>query len=70
MRRLIKRSIILAGHATSVALEPQFWAALEAIAARQGLSVATLMADIDARRGDHPLASACRVNALEEFRNV
>ena len=69
MRRLIKRSIVLAGHATSVALEPQFWSALEAIAANQDLSVAALLADIDAGRGDCPLASACRVSALEGFRN-
>jgi len=61
---LRKRSIVLAGHATSVALEPEFWAALEALAAARGLSLAALIARIDQARGGRPLASACRVAAL------
>jgi predicted DNA-binding ribbon-helix-helix protein len=61
---LRKRSIVLAGHATSVALEPEFWAALEALAAVRGASLAGLIAAIDQGRGDRPLASACRVAAL------
>lgn len=59
-----KRSVRLAGHATSVALEPEFWAALEARAARDGLTLAQLMASLDAARGQRSLASACRVAAL------
>ena len=65
MRRLRKRSISLAGHATSLALEPAFWEVLEACAKARGLSLAGLIADIDANRGDAPLASACRLTALE-----
>lgn len=65
MRRLRKRSISLAGHATSLALEPEFWAVLEALARSRGLSVARLVGDLDAHRGERPLASACRVAALE-----
>ena len=64
MPRLRKRSILLAGHGTSLALEPEFWAVLEAAAARQGLSLAALVARIDAGRGERGLASACRVYAL------
>lgn len=64
MPRLRKRSIQLAGHATSLALEPEFWAVLDEMAQAQGLSVAALVARIDARREDRPLASACRVAAL------
>ncbi|MBX3480820.1 MAG: ribbon-helix-helix domain-containing protein [Caulobacter sp.] len=65
MAGLIKRSVSLAGHATSLALEPEFWAALEAAAARRGLSLARLISQIDDRRADRPLASACRVFALQ-----
>ena len=64
MPRLRKRSILLAGHGTSLALEPEFWAVLEAAVARQGLSLAALVARIDAGRGERGLASACRVYAL------
>jgi predicted DNA-binding ribbon-helix-helix protein len=61
---LRKRSIALAGHATSVALEAEFWMVLEAGAAARGLSLAALVAEIDAGRGERPLASACRLAAL------
>jgi predicted DNA-binding ribbon-helix-helix protein len=63
---LEKRSLSLAGHATSVALEPEFWAALEALAVGRGLSLAGLVRELDQTRGERPLASACRVAALTE----
>ena len=62
--RLKKRSLLLAGHATSVALEPEFWAVLERAAAARGLSVAALLGELDASRGERPLASAARLAAL------
>ncbi len=65
---LRKRSITLSGHATSLALEPEFWAALEAMALRDGGSLAALVARIDQSRGQRPLASACRVAALGSLR--
>lgn len=61
---LKKRSFSIAGHRTSVALEPEFWAALEARARMDKLSLAALVARIDAARGERPLASALRVHAL------
>lgn len=66
MRHLRKRSFSLAGHRTSVALEPEFWAALEALARARGLSLAALVAEVDAARAEAavPLASALRVHAL------
>lgn len=64
MSGLAKRSVVLAGHATSVALEPEFWAVLDRIALTRSLSKAQLLADIDAGRGRRPLASACRLLAL------
>ena len=64
MPRLRKRSILLAGHATSMALEPEFWAVLDEMAQTQGISLAAVIAHLDQGRGERPLASACRVAAL------
>ncbi|MCY1647543.1 ribbon-helix-helix domain-containing protein [Caulobacter sp. SL161] len=64
MTGLRKRSVNLAGHATSLALEPEFWAALEVASGQRGLSLAGLIQRIDQDRGERPLASACRVFAL------
>ena len=64
MATLKKRSINLAGHATSLALEPEFWAVLDAMAVARPSSLAALIIEIDALRNDQPLASACRVAAL------
>ena len=63
---LVKRSFSLAGHRTSVALEPEFWEVLAEIAARSGRAVGALVAEIDAQRQpEQPLASALRVHALK-----
>jgi len=61
---LKKRSFSLAGHRTSVALEPEFWAVIDAAALAQGKALAALVAQIDASRGQRPLASALRLYAL------
>ena len=64
MSGLHKRSLSLSGHATSLALEPEFWRVLDAMAAAEGLGLAGLVGRIDEGRGPRPLASACRVAAL------
>ncbi|QYF88044.1 ribbon-helix-helix domain-containing protein [Brevundimonas sp. PAMC22021] len=64
MAGLTKRSVSLSGHATSVALEPEFWAILDAVAETLQLTRAGLLIRIDERRGRRPLASACRLLAL------
>ena len=46
----VKRSVTIAGHETSVSLEPMFWSALERAAAERGLPVNALIATIDAER--------------------
>lgn len=46
----VKRSIAIAGHRTSISLEPIFWDALRSAAKRQGMSVSALVAEIDAER--------------------
>lgn len=61
---LKKRSIVIAGHATSVSLEPQFWDALKLIAAARGLSLNQMAAEIDLGRQGN-LSSAIRVFVLE-----
>ena len=61
---LKKRSLSLAGHATSLALEPEFWAVLDQMAAADGVSLAELIGRIDEERGASLLASACRVRTL------
>jgi predicted DNA-binding ribbon-helix-helix protein len=48
----VKRSVLIAGHATSISLEPMFWRALEAAARDRGCAVNALVADIDAERLD------------------
>ena len=61
---LVKRSLSLSGHQTSVALEPEFWSALEAMAGAEGVTVSALLRRLDETRGGRPLASAARVAAL------
>ena len=61
---LKKRSFTLSRHRTSVALEAEFWAVIDAGAARERLSLAALVVKIDATRGERPLASALRLYAL------
>ncbi|MBO1324875.1 ribbon-helix-helix domain-containing protein [Acetobacter sp. TBRC 12305] len=66
---LKKRSLVLAGHDTSVALEREFWSVLELLAARSALPLAQIVTQVDARRApEQSLASALRVHALEWLR--
>lgn len=60
-----KRSFSIAGHRTSVAIEPEFWNALERTAASQKTTLPKLIGAIDSKRPPHqPLSSALRVAAL------
>ena len=69
----VKRSIMIAGHATSVSLEPVFWEALRDAADAEGLPLNALVARIDAERVAAPdpanLASAIRVWLFERRNN-
>ena len=68
----VKRSIMIAGHATSVSLEPVFWEALRDAATAEGLPLSALVARLDAARVAAPdpsnLASAIRVWLFERER--
>jgi predicted DNA-binding ribbon-helix-helix protein len=63
-RGLRKRSVTIAGHRTSVSLEPQFWEALRSLAAARGIALGALIAEIDRGR-DGNLSSALRLHVLE-----
>jgi len=61
----VKRSVTVAGHRTSLSLEPEFWDALKRIAQSESRTVSGLIGEIDASRGRRNLSSAVRVFILE-----
>jgi predicted DNA-binding ribbon-helix-helix protein len=63
--RLVKRSIAIRGHRTSISLEDAFWTRLKRMAGARGLSVSAVIAGIDVDRGEANLSSAIRVAILE-----
>jgi predicted DNA-binding ribbon-helix-helix protein len=65
---IIKRSLVIAGHRTSVSVEEPFWEELKRLAAGRGVSVAALVAEIDQGRKRQNLSSAIRVFVLRELR--
>ena len=65
---LVKHSVRIAGHATSVSLEPAFWQGLCDIAAARRVSVNALLASIDAGRSGN-LSSAIRLFVLDRARD-
>jgi predicted DNA-binding ribbon-helix-helix protein len=66
--RVVKRSLSIAGHRTSVSLEEPFWAELRTLAAARGVSLAGLVGEIDSNRGEANLSSAIRVHVLQALR--
>ncbi len=63
----IKRSVKIAGHATSITLEPPFWQELQNIAKEKSLSVNALITHIDENRQTVNLSSAIRVYILRHY---
>ncbi|MGA0563392.1 ribbon-helix-helix domain-containing protein [Ancylobacter sp. VNQ12] len=66
---VVKRSIVIAGHKTSVSLEDQFWDALKEIAGSRRTTLSDIVASIDAGRNQGNLSSAIRLYVLAHFRN-
>lgn len=64
--KVVKRSVTIAGHTTSISLEEPFWSALRRLAKVEGRSLAALITDIDERRGTN-LSSALRLYVLESL---
>jgi predicted DNA-binding ribbon-helix-helix protein len=65
---IVKRSIVLAGHKTSVSLEDAFWSGLKAIAQGDHVTLSSMVADIDKQRLHGNLSSAIRLFVLDRIR--
>jgi predicted DNA-binding ribbon-helix-helix protein len=66
---VVKRSIIIAGHKTSVSLEDAFWKSLKQIAIRRGTTLSSLVTSIDVERRQGNLSSCLRLFVLEFYRH-
>jgi predicted DNA-binding ribbon-helix-helix protein len=64
---VVKRSIVIAGHKTSVSLEDAFWRGLKDIAVNRHLSLSDLVGSIDSERRHGNLSSAIRLFVLDHF---
>jgi predicted DNA-binding ribbon-helix-helix protein len=67
---VVKRSIVIAGHKTSVSLEDAFWQGLKEIAAVQDMTLSEMVASIDGGRNGGNLSSAIRLFVLDYYRNA
>ncbi len=65
---VVKRSIVIAGHKTSVSLEEPFWLGLKEIARHQQMTLSSMVGDIDTRRRQGNLSSAIRLFVLDSIR--
>lgn len=65
---VVKRSVVVGGHKTSVSLEDAFWTSLKDIATRRGLTLSTQIDAIDRTRKTSNLSSAIRLFVLDHFR--
>jgi predicted DNA-binding ribbon-helix-helix protein len=63
-----KHSLVIAGHATSVSLEQEFWDELKEIADKRGIALAALIAEVDAGRAEKNLSSALRLHVLRSIK--
>ena len=64
-----KRSLSIAGHRTSIALEPEFWAGLEALAAARSMPLTALIREIDETREIPNLSSSLRIAVLRFYQD-
>jgi predicted DNA-binding ribbon-helix-helix protein len=67
---VVKRSIVVTGHKTSVSLEDAFWSGLKQIASGRGHTLSEIVAAIDSERAHGNLSSAIRLFVLEHYRNM
>ena len=67
---MVKRSIVIAGHKTSVSLEDGFWKSLKEIAGERHMTLSELVAAIDTDRQHGNLSSAIRLFVLEHFQKA
>jgi len=67
---IVKRSVAIAGHKTSVSLEDAFWSDLRKIANAQNATLSNVLAEIDKKRQQGNLSSAIRLFVLDRVRAV
>jgi len=67
---VVKRSIVIGGHKTSVSLEDAFWAGLKGVANEHRVTLTELVSKIDSMREQGNLSSALRLFVLHHFRNL
>ena len=65
---VVKRSIVIAGHKTSVSLEDEFWRALKEIATTRNMTLSEMVGSIDTGRRRGNLSSAIRLFVLDHYR--
>ena len=66
---VVKRSIVVAGHKTSVSLEEAFWNGMKEISGRRNMTLSELVGEIDGNRQQGNLSSAIRLFVLDHFRS-
>ncbi len=66
---VVKRSVIVGGHKTSVSLEAAFWSSMKEISAARSVTLSELVGEIDTAREQGNLSSAIRLFVLDHFRN-
>jgi predicted DNA-binding ribbon-helix-helix protein len=69
MTTIVKRSVVVAGHQTSISLEEPFWKSLKEIAKQRRTTLTDLVADIDKSRDGGNLSSAIRLFVLQHYRD-
>ena len=70
MARDLKRSLTIAGHRTSLSLEPEFWQALQDAARAEKKTIASIVGELDRTRGSRNLSSAIRVWLLRRAKKL
>jgi predicted DNA-binding ribbon-helix-helix protein len=66
---VVKRSIVVAGHKTSVSLEEAFWNGMKEISGERNMTLSELVGEIDGKRQQGNLSSAIRLFVLDHFKS-
>ena len=67
---VVKRSIVVGGHKTSVSLEEPFWTSMKEISQQLRVTLSELVSEIDTNRQQGNLSSAIRLFVLDHFKNL
>jgi predicted DNA-binding ribbon-helix-helix protein len=67
---VVKRSIVVAGHKTSVSLEEAFWNGMKEISSMRNVTLSELVGEIDGSRQQGNLSSAIRLFVLDHFKSL